>query len=75
MHRGVGQQAQDGGEAVQLLLDDLWKLLVLLVPVGMRRKRRKRRTVRKLLESPKRAPRTCSASLTWLSSRRGRRRR
>lgn len=34
LHRGVGQQAQDGGEAVQLLLDVLWKLLVLFVPAG-----------------------------------------
>lgn len=39
LHRGVGQQAQDGGEAVQLLLDDLWKLLVLLVPAGMRKEK------------------------------------
>lgn len=34
LHCGVGQQPQDGGEAVQLLLDVLWKLLVLFVPAG-----------------------------------------
>lgn len=27
-----GQQAQDGGQTVQLLLDVLWQLLALLVP-------------------------------------------
>lgn len=30
---GVGQQSQDGGETVQLLLDVLWQLLVLFIPV------------------------------------------
>lgn len=33
MCRRVGQQSQDGGETVQLLLDVLWQLLVLLIPV------------------------------------------
>lgn len=32
MSGGVGQQAQDGGQAVQLLLHQLGQLLVLLVP-------------------------------------------
>lgn len=32
MRRWVGQKSQDGGEAVQLLLDVLRQLLVLLVP-------------------------------------------
>lgn len=51
LHGGVGQQAQDGGEAVQFLLDNLWKLLVLLVPASVK-KRRTREKVRKVFKSP-----------------------
>ncbi len=33
MYCRVGQQSQDGGETVQLLLDVLWKLLIFFIPV------------------------------------------